>query len=677
MRRMRVGAIVSGLGLVLFLAGSASAIVLSIEIAKRIPVLGGKKFGDSGAYEMIEGEVRFGFDPQSEANARVTDIRLAPRNKQGLVEASANFVVLQALDPEKRRGIGLFDVPNRGRRLGLASLNRSAMDIATGTALDPENPADWGDGFLMEEGLTVLWVGWQSDAPEFPGSLRLKVPVARQADGSRIRGLARSDWVVDAPAQSLPLAVDGHTAIPAADPASDQNVLTRRRGREAEREIVPHKLWQFDKSRTAITARAPLWRKSVFEAGWIYELVYIAEDPPLVGLGFTAFRDFASYALHDTSCPFPVKRSVADGSSQSGRFLRHLLYEGFHVDEAGRSVFDGVIVRIGGAGRGGFNHRFAHPGRVGNPFANFFYPGDEFPFASRSSESGGKRAGLLDRARATGALPRLFQINGGYEYWGRAAALIHMTTDGTSDVEPLENERLYHIAGAPHYSLPFPPAAPTATAPGLYRGSAVDTSGIQRALLIHMLDWIESDDPPPPSNIPTIAAGTLVEPAKIAYPLTELVAPRSPHVAYPLDFGPNWSAGIVDFEPPKAVVPFAIRVPGTDRFGNEATGIRPIELRVPIGTYAPFALRTGAPFATDEMVGYIGSFAPLARRDEDRRQGDRRPSFANLYPTLEAYEAKVKEEVASLIEEGFLLERDRAYAETAALARYRWMAGEP
>ena len=654
-------------------AGPAAAVVLDLEITKRVPVLGAKTFGASGAYELIEGEVRFGFDPQSEANARVSDIALAPRNADGLVEASADFVVLQPVDPEKRRGMGLFDVPNRGRRLGLAAMNRSAMDLASGTTLDPGNPADWGDGFLMEEGLTVLWVGWQSDAPQFPGSLRLRVPVARQKDGTKIRGLARSDWVVDAPAESLPLAVDGHTAIPAADPSSGQNVLTRRRGREAEREIVPRKHWQFDRARTAIVARAGLWRKSVFEPGFIYELVYIAEDPPLVGLGFAAFRDFASYALFDEDCPFPVKRSVADGSSQSGRFLRHLLYEGFHVDESGRSVFDGVIIRIGGAGRGGFNHRFAHPGRVGNPFANFFYPGDEFPFTSRASEFHGKRAGLLDRARATGALPRLFQINSGYEYWGRAASLIHMTPDGTADVEPLENERLYHIAGAPHYSMPFPPAEATATAPGLYRGSAVDTSGIQRALLLHMLEWIERDDPPPPTHIPTIVAGTLVEPSKIVFPFSELVRPRSPHVAYPFEFGPNWSAGIIDFEPPKPVPPFAIRVPATDRFGNEATGIRPIELRAPIGTYAPFALRTGAPFATDEMVGYVGSFAPLARRDESKRQGDRRPSFASLYPTLEAYQAQVNKEVTDLIQEGFLLPRDQAHAEAAALARYRWM----
>ena len=190
-----------------------------------------------------------------------------------------------------------------------------------------------------------------------------------------------------------------------------------------------------------------------------------------------------------------------------------------------------------------------------------------------------------------------------------------------------------------------------------------------------MLEWIERDDPPPPTNVPTIAAGTLVPPGQIVFPFTELVRPRSPHVAYAFDFGPNWKNGILDYQPPRPAPPYAIRVPGTDRFGNEATGIRPLELRVPIGTFAPFALRTGAPFATDEMVGYLGSFAPLAARDEDRRQGDRRPSFARLYPTLEAYQAQVDRALDELIAEGFLLPRDRAAAAAAALARHRWMTG--
>ena len=333
-------------------------------------------------------------------------------------------------------------------------------------------------------------------------------------------------------------------------------------------------------------------------------------------------------------------RSIAHGLSQSGRFLRHFLYEGFNVDESGRALSDGVMIQIGGAGRGGFNHRFAHPGRVGNPYENFFYPGDEFPFTSRPTTDGDVHEGLLDRARLTNSLPKLFQINTGYEYWGRGAALIHMTPDGKIDVEPVETERLYHIASAPHYSLPFPPDPRAEVMPGLFVGSAIDTSNFQRALLGHLIAWVERDIAPPASVVPRIDANTLVDPASLRYPVAGLVPPRSPHVAYHLDFGPRWSEGIIGLQPPRRGSAYGIRVPSLDPIGSEATGLRALELRVPIGSYTPWALRFGKPGGADEMAGYIGSFLPLARSDATRREGDARPSLETFYATREAYDRR-------------------------------------
>ncbi|MAG33115.1 MAG: hypothetical protein CL908_19730 [Deltaproteobacteria bacterium] len=651
----------------LSLAASAGAKVLSIEIDRREPILEGRPFADRGGYELIEGRVRFGFDPDSAANARVTDIDLAPIGPNGLVEATSDFVVLQAMDPAKRSGTALVGVPNRGRRLELMMLDRAALSFTVPAPLDPRAEADWGDGFLMESGLTVMWVGWQADAPDFAGSMRIRVPHARHRDESPIRGLARSDWVVDERSERLELPTRGHAAHLAADPASKQNLLTRRRGREATQEALPRSSWSFAEDRSAIVAAGG------FDPGWIYELVYTAENPPLVGLGFAAFRDFVAYARNDTSSPFPIERAIADGSSQSGRFLRHFLYEGFHRDETDRAVFDGVIIRIAGGGRGGFNHRFSHPGRVGNPYENFFYPGDDFPFTSRPTRDGNERRGLLDRARGTGELPRLFQINTGYEYWGRAASLVHMTTDGREDVEPLPNERLYHIASAPHGSVPFPPSPESEVAPGLFRGSTVDTSDINRALLRHMQLWVEEEIAPPPSVVPAIADGTLVEAASLRYPLASLATPRSPHVAYRMNFGSHWSDGIIDQQPPKRGAALAIRVPAVDALGNEATGIRPLEVRVPVGSYVPWALRTGFSTASDEMVGYLGSFIPLARADELRHTGDARPSLESLYPTRDAYETKVAFEIDTMVENGWLLRRDRVHAFRAAIERWEWV----
>ena len=657
---------------------SAHARVLSIEIERRTPVLDGQPFGwkqavgdmpgEAGiAYELIEGRVRFGFDPKNPANGRIHDLALAPLSDVGLVEASSDFIALQPIDPKRRNGTGLFDVANRGRRLVLAGMNRVEKDFGSPATLDPESSIDWGDGFLMSQGLTILWVGWQSDAPDFPGAMRLRVPRAQSSNRSSIRGLARSDWVIDETQDRLPLAVLGHATHRAADPDSPENILTRRRGREAERELVSRETWRFDETREAILAQAG------FESGWIYELVYVAEDPPLVGLGFAAFRDFAAYAKNDPDCPFPVERNIAHGLSQSGRFLRHFLYEGFNRDEGSRTVFDGMMIQIGGAGRGGFNHRFSHPGRVGNPYANFFYPGDDFPFTSRPTESDGERAGLLDRASASGSMPKLFQINTGYEYWGRGASLIHMTTDGSKDVRPADNERLYHIASAPHYSLPFPPSPSAEVRPGLFVGSSVDTSAVQRALLLHLRAWVEHAVEPPASQIPTISEGTLVEPRSLQYPIDWLVRPRSPHVAYRVDYGPRWADGIIDHQPPLRGRAFAIRVPQIDSLGSEATGIRPIELRAPIGTYTPWSLRHGKPGGSDEMAGYIGSFLPLAPDPEALVHGDARPPLSTLYPTRDAYETKVVGEIDALVEAGWMLPRDRVHAFDAAITRWDWI----
>lgn len=677
-KRRPLGSMLALLACATLAPAVASGRVLDLSIERRVPLAGGRpvpsaegpRARDAGvAYELIEGRVRFGFDPEHAANARIVDLRNAPRGASGLVEATGDFVVLQPIDPAARRGTALVDVPNRGRRLALASFNRIARDPPSGldanATLDPTS-GDWGDGFLMQAGLTIAWVGWQHDAPAFPGSLRLAVPRARGASGEAIRGLVRADWVVDAATPSLALAALGHTPHPAIDPGDARNRLTRRRGRDAAREPVARESWRFSGDGRAIESTG-----KGFEAGWIYELVYVSQDPPIAGLGFAAFRDFVSFAKHDPRSPFPIERAIAHGISQSGRFLRHLFYEGMDRDEAGRAVFDGAMIQIGGAGRGGFNHRFGHPGRVGNPYANFFYPGDDPPFTGRPSEVDGRRAGLFDRSRAQGTMPRVFQLNTGYEYWGRAASLVHMTADGTRDVPPLPNERLYHLAGAPHYSLPFPPHPRSEIRPGLFVGSRVDTSGITRALLVRMLDWVERDVPPPASRIPSIAAGTLVSPDALDYPIADLATPRSPHLAVRMDHGPDWSRGVVA-EPARRGAPYAIRVPAIDAVGNEATGIRPLELAVPIGTYLPWALRHGAPGGADEMAGYIGTFLPLAKSAAQRAPTDARPSLAELHPTRDAYETKVVRAIDALVEEGFLLPRDRRHAFEEAIARWTW-----
>jgi hypothetical protein len=665
--------------LALLCAVPAQARVLRVELEARRPLLGGQAFGERGAYEWLSGRIVFGFDPAAPANARIADLALAPRNAQGLVEASADLLVIQPADPARRRGVALVEVVNRGRMLALATLNRAALDFNHPRPPDPEQAADWGDGLLMRQGLTLIWVGWQFDVPEGDGALRLRAPVAHEAAGAPIRGLVRADWVVEERADTLPLSTWGHVPYPAAATGDARNALTVRGAREAQRRPVPRERWSFGRMRNGQLVPDPrfLSLRGGFEVGRIYELVYVAQDPPVAGTGLAALRDVLAYAKHDPECPFPVGRGVAFGLSQSGRVLRQMLYDGLNSDEAGRAVYDGMLIGVAGAGRGSFNHRFAQPARAATRYRSFFYPVDLFPFATRPLPDGpqGRTAGLLDRLDDAHT-PRIVQLNGGYEYWARAASLIHTTPDASADVEPVERERIYHLASAPHAATPFPPGPQAQIGEGIYRGSPIDYSSTLRALLVRLLVWIESDAPPPPSRFPHVADASLVPLEKLAPPrILGLEFPRAAHVAYRSDYGPRWEQqGVIDREPPAVGPPYPALVPALDALGNEAAGIRPVELRAPLATYAPWNLRLGYPGETHEMVDFLGTFAPLARNTAERQaRGDPRPSAAELYASEEAYLARASQAARELVEEGFLLPEDVERELARARALWAWL----
>ena len=116
-----------------------------------------------------------------------------------------------------------------------------------------------------------------------------------------------------------------------------------------------------------------------------------------------------------------LQRVLGFGYSQSGRFLRELVRDGFNVDEHGRGVFDAMMISSAGAGGGSFNHRFAMPGQAGNSVLSILRPVDLPPFTDD---------GLLASARTAGVVPKIFYTFSSTEYWARAGSLTHTTTDG-------------------------------------------------------------------------------------------------------------------------------------------------------------------------------------------------------------------------------------------------------
>lgn len=652
--------------------------VVRVVVEERTDVLDGRSWGDAGPYEKLVGRIYFAFDPENPANEAIADLDLTVRNGQGLVEAWADFMVLQPADPSRRRGVAWVEVSNRGGKASLRYFN------AAEGALDPTDPEHFGDGLLMRQGLTLIWLGWQWDVPDREGLLRLRVPSARTPEGP-VTGLVRADWTVDSPTRILSLSHRGHRTYAATDPGHPDNVLTVRDGRLAPREVVSRDRWTFlspsEGSETGRLTRIRL--EGGFQPGRIYELVYVSSGPPIVGLGLAAIRDVLSYAKYDLRSIFPVERGIAFGVSQTGRFLRHFLYHGFNVDEDGRAVYDGMLIHTAGAGRGSFNHRFAQPSRDAHRYSAFFYPTDIFPFTSRSQQDPvtGLEEGLMD-ATPEEARPRIFYTNTGYEYWGRAASLIHTDVDGQTDVAPLPEERIYHLASGQHFveDVPLPDEARMGEGPG-YRGNPLDFLVTLRALAVRLVDWVVEDVPPPPSAYPRLAEGTLVPPDAVGFPrIPGLDVPTVIHEAYRADYGPRFrSSGVVEIQPPELGPAFPSLVSQVDGLGNEMAGLRSVEVRVPVATYAPWNLRVGFPEGTThELTNFRGTFVPLPRDEEEAEAaGDPRPSLETLYHSKEAYLTRVAAAARDLVEKGVLLSEDVGRVVVRAEALWDWVMEAP
>lgn len=654
--------------LVALWAATALARVTRVEVASRADIQDGKPFGDAGPYEKIVGRVYFAVSPENLHNRQIVDLDKAPRNAQGEVEFSADLYLLRPKDMAKGNHAVLFEVSNRGGK-GLLRI------VNGGSASDPKS--EWGDGFLMRQGYTMAWVGWEFDLSGPPRDLlRLSAPVVgapqagSDAPGAKIQGLARTDFTTsekryDMPLGHILLGPDGGQSY-AAEASGAQGILSVRLGPTTRRQMIPRSAWSFAREEKGelVPNQHFMHLDSGFQPGKIYELVYATSNPVVVGVGLAAVRDFLSYLKYDPRSVAPVQRVYAAGISQSGRFLRHFLYQDFNADEQGRQVMDGVLSHVAGAGRGSFNHRFAQPSRDAQPMSSFFYPTDLFPFTDLPETDPETRVteGLLDAAVKSHTAPKIFYTNTSYEYWGRSAALIHVAPDGSKDAGLPENVRIYFLAGLQHFTGPFPPLRATPGAPDSMAQQFHNPNPIQwywRALITDMDQWVRGAQPPP-SVYPRLDDNTLAPLAKYAFPkIPEVNLPKEENLAYHLDFGSSWKQGIIILDPPKVGKPFPGFVPQADQDGNDLGGVRLPELQVPLATYTGWNLRDPAIGAPDRRLSFLGSFIPFAKTAAEReKSGDPRPSIAERYATREVYLGQYAKAAKKLIQDRFLLQED-------------------
>lgn len=653
----------------------AYARITSLVIRTRTsPALGGAMFGQNGQigqYEQLDGTAYGTVDPSDPANAVIQDIALAPRNADGTVSYSMDVSILKPINPANGNHVLLYDVVNRGNKIVTGLFN---------TGVSAANPA--GDGFLENQGYSMVWSGWQGDLVPLPGQLGISVPVASRG-GAPITGVVRSEFVTLA-VPAAPVTTQNVTAgfssntpgYPAADLDTRHALLTKRVHEADPQSLVAPTDFAFADCTTTPFPGTPnpqkLCLRGGFDTNQIYELYYVAKNPLVLGLGFAATRDLVSYLRSSPDAANPLAgattAAVMHATSQSGRWAREYLQLGFNADESGRRVFDGMNPHIA-SGRGAFNVRFGQPGRLsGTEHTEKQYPGLDSPLTYEDSFDPfvGQTAGLLDRCRADGTCPKISHVMSDTEYWQANGSMDTTDALGLADLPNPANVRIYQMSSAQHGGFSPTAAVPTTTGICQHVADVNSYTYTLRDLLVRLTQWVTTGRAPPASRYSTIAAGTLVEPAQVAFPAI-------PGVTYDLArtyntrelyfrgfrFNPRDETGSVA-EPPLPVFTYNVRLPQVDADGNDVDGVRSPTLQAPLATYTSWNNRA-AGYSEGDACDLTGSTIPFAATKADRlASGDPRLSIAERYGTHDGYVAAVSRAANSLLRDGFLLPDDAA-----------------
>lgn len=638
---------------------------------------GGKSYGSVGQYEVLKGYAIGELDPSNSLNAGIVNLDKAPRNSRGRVEYKVDVEILKPVDMKKGNGTLFYDVVNRGHKVILPFIN-------------------------LADGYTVVWSGWQGELLQSPDLVNAQFPVATD-DGQPIVGKNREEYVDRGTGTFV-----GQLTYPAASLDKNQAKLTVR---EKERD-TRHRIdsWKYlnDRQIEITTPVAP------YDGGAIYEFIYPAKDPIVAGIGLAATRDVNSFLrfeledsvghrnpfvgedesfresqgrarspLRDTSvgrhvdlaerrarsdAPYHggareslfIKHAIIEGVSQSGRFTRDFLWQGFNEDESGREVFDGAFPIIAGSRKTFTNFQFAQPGRFSRQHEDHLQPGDQFPFtyATRQDPVTGRVDGILKKGLETHTCPKIFHLDGEFELWGARGSLV--VTDGNPggarDIAIPSNVRVYMVAGTPHGGGRGP-IIPASFSKGICQNfqNPLGSLAVVPALIRALNDWITTGKEPPQSRYASVSHGTLVPSNR-----TSTGFPNIPGVTYRGLFN---SLRLTDYnvQPPDERAEYGVLVPTCDRDGNSLAGIRLPSLQVPLATYTGWNLRA-AGHAEGECCSTSGSYIPFAKTKAERiANGDPRLSIEERYRNHADYVRQVTEAAHNLVNEGYLLPADADY----------------
>ena len=619
--------------------------IKQITVKDRRLIADGSRFGEFGQYEAVFADVTYEVDPRHHANQRIVDIHYAPTNAGGCVEFNGNLILLRPTEVEPT--CLLVDVPNRGNRITTRMFNRVSPADALANPLAP------GDGFLYNHGFSVAAIGWQFDVQQ---GMFLRVPNAR-IDGEKLKGDVVCQMQTGRDTKSL---FFGQTLQPTYRPTGKGRLYQRTHTRQ-DFEPVSDERWRFGRIVNGEYQSSDqfICSEEGFQKGAVYTLVYETIGAPIVGLGLLALRDATAYLRYDGADlgSKPINHTIGFGASQTGRVLRHFVYEGLNRDELNRPVFDAVIPHIAGGQRGDFNHRFAQPGSMGVPAA-----GQRFPFsAGKSTDALTHREGSLREHDDTEL--KIVSTNTSWEYWRGDAALNHVETNGKFDIELPENERAYMFAGTHHINgvLPLTDQLLLNGEQVSYPLNTISYTPLIRAVLINTLRWIVDGIEPPASKIPRLSDSTLVDRSHVIKKFTQ--NEQFPHLPDPnqltglcfVEQGSRVNEGICDF-PGEIRGKYPTLVSDINEGYNETAGVRLPEIELGIGIHSgwnPRHKQHGASEQTSTFAGF-SCFYDLARQ----------------IPSKDELISLVKEVTSQLITSRYVLDEDRQLVIDNALNLY-------
>ncbi|GAA4340433.1 alpha/beta hydrolase domain-containing protein [Pigmentiphaga soli] len=688
---------------------ASAGVIDRFEIVSQVDAYGGATPpGAAGPYTLITGIVHGKLAPAHPDNAGIVDLENAPTGEDGLVSYSTDVVILRPKSAATARRALFYDVVNRGGRIGQSR-------YVGGGDLDDGAPPAADFPSLLGAGYTVVWSGWQGNIAQTgngaTGPVGTLLPVARNADGSPITGLSREEFVPDNAGGGTVMKLN---YPPASLSDRSEVAFTARQtwldsdGKQDYAAVsVPVTAWSYQVGEDGAVSVGFTPPSSVPRAGGaaepadqgtIYQFVYRARDPKVMGIGFAAVRDLLSFLryseqdaqgtpnpLNDlkgaacvaASCPghpdTNVDVVIGEGVSQSGRFLRDFLYRGFNKAGNGKRVFDGLVPIGTGARRTWINYRFAQPDRAAKQHEDHWAPGVDFPFTYdvRTDPVGGATDGLLKNCLATDTCPKVMQIDGSLEWWGARGSLV--VTDGIgNDIGLPDNVRYYFVAANQHTGgagvttgIVTQPAAGSRCE---FAPNPVGQVTVERSLIRALERWIATGATPPASRYPTVAAGTMALPdrAAVGFPdLSDIVVPSGAN-ATPTPVSVAYSGlvnqlAVTDYGNAVPVVDLArtytLLVPTVDDIGNDVAGIRLPEVEVPVATYGGWNFRR-AGYAQGDLCALSGFALPLAVSPATKGAADPRPTLADLYTGRADYVGKFGAAADRLVDQGFLLEAD-------------------